>query len=59
MFKYEVAQPTATMLLTEILDLETGLDVVLQSFLTRDLGLVMKDRGSWRVVMLVIPVILG
>ncbi|MCV4264481.1 DUF6035 family protein [Pseudomonas capsici] len=46
MFTYEVAKPTATMLLTEILDLETGLDVELQSFLTRDLGMVMKDRGA-------------
>ncbi len=46
MFTYEVAQPTATMLLTEILDLETVLDVELQSFLTRDLGLVMKGRGG-------------
>lgn len=46
MFTHEVAQPTDTMLLTEILDLETGTNVDLQTFLTRDLGLVMKDRGE-------------
>ncbi|MGX1126544.1 DUF7830 domain-containing protein [Pseudomonas sp. HLS-6 TE3448] len=46
MFTYKVAQPTDTMRLTEILDLETGQTVDLQSFLSRELGLVMKDRGE-------------
>ncbi|WP_346830901.1 DUF6035 family protein [Pseudomonas abietaniphila] len=46
MFTHEVAQPTDTMLLTEILDMVTGENVDLQAFLSRELSLVIKDRAE-------------
>lgn len=46
MYTREFAQPTDTMLLTAILDMETGLDIDLQVFLSRELGLVIKDRAE-------------
>lgn len=46
MFTHEIAQPTDTMLLTEILDMENGENVDLQVFLSRELSLVIKDRAE-------------
>ncbi|HDS1738288.1 DUF6035 family protein [Pseudomonas putida] len=46
MYIREFAQPTDTMLLTQILDMETGESVDLQVFLSRELGLVIKDRAE-------------
>ncbi|WP_028696790.1 hypothetical protein [Pseudomonas cremoricolorata] len=46
MYTHEMAQPTDTMLLTEILDMETGLNIDPQVFLRRELSLVMKDRAE-------------
>lgn len=46
MFTHELAQPTDKMLLTDILDLETSTPVDLHAFLSRELGLVIKDRAE-------------
>jgi len=46
MYTHEMAQPTDTMLLTEILDMETGLNIDPRVFLRRELSLVMKDRAE-------------
>ena len=46
MYTHEMARPTDTMLLTEILDMETGLNIDLQVFLRRELSLVIKDRAE-------------
>jgi hypothetical protein len=46
MFTYEYAEPTDQMLLTEILDLDTGIPIEPRTFLSRDLAVVMQDRNE-------------